>query len=82
MVERGRRGHAVEPCAQVVGVAQPRVGAQRAQERVLQHVLAVRVAGEPPRVHEQLGAVRLDERPEGREDDRAHLPSTWQVVQM
>ena len=50
-------------------MAQPRIGAQRAQERVLQHVLGVLVAGHPARVREQLVAVRLDERPERGQHD-------------
>ena len=46
-------------------MAQARIGPQRAQQRVLQHVLAVGVAGQAPGVHQQLVAMRLDERPEG-----------------
>ena len=72
VVEGGRGGDAVEPRAQVVGVAQPRIGAQRAQQGVLEDVLAVGVAGEPPRVDQQLVAVGLDERPERGQGDRAH----------
>ena len=45
-------------------MAQARIGAQRAQQRVLQHVLAVAVARDAAGVDEQLVAVRLDERPE------------------
>ena len=42
-------------------MAQPRIRAQRAQQRVLHDVLGVLVAGEPPRMGEQLVAVALDE---------------------
>ena len=42
-------------------MAQPRIRAQRAQQRVLHDVFGVLVAGEPPRVREQLVAVGLDE---------------------
>ena len=45
-VDRGGGGDAVQPRAQVLGVAQPRIGAQRAQERVLEDVLGVLVAGQ------------------------------------
>ena len=82
VVERGRGGHAVQPGAQVVGVAQAGIGAQRAQQRVLQHVLAVGVAGHAAGVDEQLVAVGLHERPERGEGDGAHVPSTWQIARM
>ena len=45
-------------------MAQPRIGPQRAQQRVLQDVLGVLVARQAARVDEQLVAVGLDERPE------------------
>ena len=61
-------------------MAQARVGAQRAQQRVLQHVLGVRVAGDAAGVDEQLVAVGLDERPERGQGDGAHVPATWQVA--
>ena len=48
-------------------MAQPRIRAQGAQQRVLEHVLGLRVARELARVHEQLVAVALDEGPEGWE---------------
>ena len=48
-------------------MAQPRVRAQRAQQRVLHDVLGLLVAGEPARVREQLVAVALDEDPERRQ---------------
>ena len=50
-------------------MAQARIGAQRAQQRVLQDVLGVVVAGEPAGVREQLVAVGLDERPERGQGD-------------
>ena len=71
-VHRRRRGDAVQPRAQVVGVPQLRVRPQRAQQRVLQDVLAVIVARELAGVDEQLVAVGLDERPE-RGKRHAHL---------
>ena len=46
---------------------QPRVRAQGAQQRVLQHVLGVLVTGHAAGVDEQLVAVGLDEGPEGWE---------------
>ena len=46
-------------------MAQARIGAQRPQERVLDDVLGVLVAGEPPGMGQQLVAVPLDEAPEG-----------------
>jgi hypothetical protein len=75
-VDRGGGGHAVQPRAQVVGVTQPRIGAQRAEQRVLQDVLGVLVAGKPSRVDEQLVAVALDEAPERWECDRGHVRRT------
>ena len=57
-------------------MAQPRIGAQRAQERVLEDVLGVLGAGHSARVREQLVAVRLDEAPErGECRRRGHTPS-------
>ena len=64
VIHRRRGGHAVEPGAQVVGVAQLRIGPQRAQQRVLQDILRGAVARHPARVDEQLVAVGLYERPE------------------
>ena len=72
-VDGGGGGDPVQPGPQVVGVAEPRIGAQRAQERVLEHVLGVLVAGHPPGMGEQLVAVALDEDPERGED---HIPGT------
>ena len=46
---------------------QPRIGPQGAQQRVLQDVLAVLVAGQAPGVDEQLVPVGLDQRPERRQ---------------
>ena len=54
-------------------MAQPRIGPQRAQQRVLQDVLGVLVAGQPARVDEQLVAVGLDEGPERGQGDGAHV---------
>ena len=82
VVERGGGGDAVQPGAQVVGVAQAGVRAQGTQQRLLQHVLGVVVAGEPAGVREQLVAVGLDERPERGQGDLAHACSTWQVGRM
>jgi AAA ATPase domain len=77
-IERRRGRHAVEPRAQVVRVAQPRVGAQRAQQRVLEHVLGGLLVREPAGVGEQLVAVALDQRPErGQGDGCGHAPTTW-----
>ena len=81
MVVHGRRrGHAVEPRAQVLGVLEPRVGAQRAQQRVLHDVLGVRVAGEAAGVDEQLGAVGLDQGPERGQGGGRHVRATWQAA--
>ena len=71
MVDRGRGRHAVQPRAQMLGVAQPRIGPQGAQQRVLQDVLG-RVAGQPARVREQLVAVGLDEGPERWQHTRSN----------
>ena len=67
-VDRGRGGDPVQPRAQVLGVAQPRIGPQGAQQRVLQHVLGLVVAGHAAGMREQLVAVALDEHPEGGKD--------------
>ena len=81
MVVHGRRGrHAVEPRAQVLGVLQARVRAQRAQQRVLHDVLGVRVVGEAAGVHEQLGAVGLDQGPERWQGGGRHVRATWQAA--
>jgi hypothetical protein len=66
-VDRRRRGHAVQPRAQVVGVGQLRVRAEGTQQRVLHDVLGVLIPGHAPGVGEQLVAVGLDEGPEGGE---------------
>ena len=52
---------------------QPRIRPQRAQQRVLQHVLGVLVAGQLARVHEQLVAVSLDEAPERGQRNGRHM---------
>ena len=57
-------------------MAQPRIRAQCAQQRVLHDVLGVLVAGEPPRVREQLVAVGLDEAPERGKYDGRHFSTT------
>jgi hypothetical protein len=70
-VDRRGGGHAVQPRPQVVGVAQPRIGAQGPQQRVLEDVLGVVGAREPARVGQQLVAVGLDEAPERRQARRS-----------
>jgi hypothetical protein len=60
----------------MLGVAQPGVGPQRAQQRLLQDVLGLTVPGEPPRVGEQLVAVELHERPERGQGDSGHGGAT------
>ena len=59
---------------------QPGVRAERAQQRVLEDVLGVGVAGEPARVDQQLVAMGLHERPERGEEHGAHNHATWQVA--
>jgi hypothetical protein len=60
----------------VLGVTQAGIGAQRAQERIVHHVLGLTVAGQPACVREQLVAVVLDQRPEGGQRDADHLRAT------
>ena len=79
VVHRGRGGHAVQPGAQVVGVAQARIGPQGAQQRVLQDVLRVLVARQPAGVDEQLVAVGLYERPERWQHTRCNACAAGNV---
>ena len=59
--------------AQVAAVLQPRIGAERAEERLLKGVLAP-VAEQPAQVGEDRVLVLLVERLEGRDAHRLHLP--------
>ena len=63
-------------------MAQLRVSAQRAQQRVLEDVLGALVVGHPARMREQLVAVDLDERPERGQGNRAHVLTTWHALPM
>ena len=59
----------------MLAVAQPRIGPERAQQRVVEHVLGV-LARQPPGVREQLGAVGVEQGGEGRQGcgHREHPP--------
>src|SRR6266545_3345279 len=70
LVDRDPAGDRVRPCAKVLAVTELRVGAQRAEERLLKGVLGARPAESAHQEREDLLAVLFVEALEGRQSHR------------